>query len=61
MHSLNGAVGSASIRRRLATLRPIGRLLFAAIFLVSVPSHFTQATFDHAAAAGYPVLRRPDR
>jgi putative oxidoreductase len=36
-------------------LAPIGRLLFAAIFLVSVPSHFTQATFDHAAAAGVPL------
>jgi putative oxidoreductase len=36
-------------------LVPVGRLLFAAIFLLSVPSHFAQATYDHAAAAGVPM------
>jgi putative oxidoreductase len=36
-------------------LVPIGRLLFAAIFLLSVPSHFSQATYDHAAQAGLPM------
>lgn len=36
-------------------LVPIGRVLIALIFLVSVPSHFTQATFDHATAQGLPA------
>ena len=36
-------------------LVPIGRLLFAAIFLMSVPMHFTQATYDHAAEHGLPL------
>jgi putative oxidoreductase len=35
-------------------LVPVGRLLFAAIFLMSVPSHFAQSTYDHAAQAGVP-------
>jgi putative oxidoreductase len=36
-------------------LVPIGRLLFAAIFLASVPSHFSQATYEHAAQQGLPM------
>jgi len=36
-------------------LVPFGRLLFAAIFLMSVPNHFAQGTIDHAAAAGVPM------
>jgi putative oxidoreductase len=36
-------------------LVPFGRLLFAAIFLLSVPNHFAQGTIDHAAAAGVPM------
>ncbi len=36
-------------------LVPLGRLLFTSIFLMSVPMHFTQGTFDHAAAAGVPL------
>ena len=36
-------------------LVPIGRVLFGAIFLASVPMHFAQAAFDHAAAAGVPM------
>jgi putative oxidoreductase len=36
-------------------LVPIGRALFAAIFLLSVPMHFAQGAIDHAAAAGVPL------
>src|SRR5450432_3130457 len=36
-------------------LVPVGRLLFAAIFLMSVPTHFAQSTIDHAASAGVPL------
>ncbi len=36
-------------------LVPIGRVLFSAIFLMSVPMHFAQATFDHASAQGVPL------
>ncbi len=36
-------------------LVPVGRVLFAAIFLASVPMHFAQATFDHATASGVPL------
>src|SRR5450755_185679 len=36
-------------------LVPVGRLLFAAIFLMSVPSHFAQATYDYAAQQGLPM------
>src|SRR5262249_4714433 len=36
-------------------LVPIGRLLFAAIFLMSTPGHFSQASWAHAASAGLPM------
>jgi putative oxidoreductase len=36
-------------------LVPVGRLLFAAIFLMSVPMHFAQSTYDHAAQQGVPL------
>ena len=36
-------------------LVPLGRLLFAAIFLLSVPGHFSQGTYAHAGAAGVPI------
>lgn len=36
-------------------LVPLGRLLFVAIFLLSVPMHFAQGMIDHAAAAGVPL------
>jgi putative oxidoreductase len=36
-------------------LVPIGRLLFAVIFLMSVPMHFAQSSFGHAASAGVPL------
>jgi putative oxidoreductase len=36
-------------------LVPVGRLLFAAIFLLSVPEHFAHSTIDFAASAGVPA------
>ncbi|HEY4107274.1 MAG TPA: DoxX family protein [Polyangiaceae bacterium] len=36
-------------------LVPLGRLLFAAIFLMSTPGHFSQAGIAHAASAGLPM------
>jgi putative oxidoreductase len=36
-------------------LVPLGRLLFAAIFLMSVPMHFAQSAYDHAAQQGVPL------
>lgn len=34
---------------------PMGRLLFAAIFLMSVPNHFSAQTIEHAASQGVPL------
>jgi putative oxidoreductase len=36
-------------------LVPLGRLLFAAIFLLSAPGHFKQETIQYAASAGVPA------
>jgi putative oxidoreductase len=36
-------------------LVPLGRLLFAAIFLFSVPHHFEQSTIGYAAQQGVPL------
>ena len=36
-------------------LVPIGRLLFVAIFLLSVPAHFGQSTIGYAAHQGVPL------
>lgn len=36
-------------------LVPLGRLLFTAIFLMSVPMHFTRAYVDYAAQSGVPL------
>jgi putative oxidoreductase len=36
-------------------LVPLGRLLFAAIFLLSVPGHFKHETIEYAASAGVPM------
>jgi putative oxidoreductase len=33
----------------------IGRILFAAIFLMAAPGHFTQATISYAASHGVPL------
>lgn len=46
------ALGASSASRFLA---PIGRLLFALIFLVSVPLHFQHAGIAYAAQAGTPL------
>ena len=48
-------------KHTLPTLRalrwavPLGRLLFAAIFLVAAPNHFSQNTIGYAAAQGVPA------
>jgi putative oxidoreductase len=34
---------------------PIGRVLFAVIFVVAAPGHFTAKTIDHATAEGVPL------
>jgi len=34
---------------------PVGRILFAAIFLAAAPGHFTVETIAHAAAQGVPL------
>lgn len=39
----------------LPILAPIGRVLFAAIFFMSVPGHFSSHTIDMAAASGVPL------
>jgi putative oxidoreductase len=36
-------------------LVPVGRLLFVATFLMSVPEHFARPTIDFAASAGVPM------
>jgi putative oxidoreductase len=36
-------------------LVPLGRLLFAAIFLLAAPGHFKQETIQYAASAGVPA------
>src|SRR5437868_7132066 len=39
----------------LRYLAPVGRALFACIFLMAAPGHFTQATIGHAASQGVPM------
>ena len=39
----------------LRVLVPLGRVLFAAIFLLAVPSHFSSQTVTYAAAHGVPA------
>src|SRR5262245_36495780 len=34
---------------------PLGRFLFASIFLASVPNHFNAQTIEHAASQGVPL------
>jgi putative oxidoreductase len=38
-----------------AYLVPVGRLLFAAIFLLAAPGHFGAGAIEHAAGAGVPA------
>ncbi len=45
----------ASVSRRAVVL--LGRLLFVAIFLLSVLGHFSQQSIDDAAAQGVPLAR----
>ena len=46
---------ASSLEEATSYLVPLGRLLFAAIFLLSVPHHFEQATINHAAQQGVPL------
>jgi putative oxidoreductase len=39
---------------RTRFLVPVGRTLFAAIFILAAPGHFSHASAEHAAAAGLP-------
>lgn len=42
-------------RDPLRYIVPIGRVLFALIFVVAAPGHFTAKTIDHAASEGIPL------
>jgi putative oxidoreductase len=42
-------------RDPLRYIVPIGRVLFALVFLVAAPGHFTSATIDHASDHGVPL------
>lgn len=44
---------TATLSKRLVVL--LGRLLFVAIFLLSVPGHFSKRAIDNAAAQGVPL------
>jgi putative oxidoreductase len=60
-HFFSHEVGVGSIRHSelyagaLRWLAPVGRLLFAAIFILSVPGHFSAKEIAAAGAAGVPV------
>ncbi len=41
--------------RSLPFLVPLGRVLFASIFLISGPGHFSRATIGYAASQGVPL------
>jgi putative oxidoreductase len=43
--------------RALRWLAPVGRLLFAGLFLMSVPGHFTAKEIGYAAAQGVPLAQ----
>jgi putative oxidoreductase len=44
-----------AVRRQLPILAPMGRLLFASIFLISAPMHFSSDHVKYAAQAGVPL------
>src|SRR5262249_60833893 len=52
-----GAAVERALRRMSmnAYLAPVGRALFALIFLISGAGHFSKQTIDYAAAAGVPL------
>jgi putative oxidoreductase len=52
---LQGVSDEASALTATRFLVPLGRLLFVAIFLASVPMHFSSSGAEHAAAAGVPL------
>lgn len=47
--------GEVVVSDNLRALVPLGRALFAAIFLAAVPGHFTAAYVSYAAEAGVPM------
>lgn len=47
--------GEVVVADRLSVLVPLGRALFAAIFLAAVPAHFSTAYIGYAAQSGVPM------
>lgn len=53
--SVNGRAQSANALTRY--LVPVARALFAAIFLIAAPGHFTQQTIGYSAQQGVPMAQ----